>query len=89
MVRRSRKKTFRESVAALESDLRRCEGELGSSISHNEKMIDEMPDELKAQVDEFEGIMEQKLDQLENILTLMDKSIQRIMKSRAEKSLEG
>ena len=83
-----KKKTFRESVASLESDLKRHEEELERNISHNEKMIEELPNELKAQVDEFEGVVEQKLDQLENILTLMNKSIQRIVKSRAEKSSE-
>ena len=82
------KKTFRESVSALESDLRRCEGDLESSISHNEEMIAELPNELKRQVDEFEGLVEQKLEQLEKILTLMDRSIQRIIKLKAEKSME-
>ena len=77
------KKTLRESVAALEHDLRRCEEELESNISHNEEMIAELPGELQVQVDEFEGLVEQKLEQLEKILTLMDKSIQRGMALRA------
>ena len=86
-INKNLQKTFRQSVAAIENDLRHYEGELDSKISHNEKKIAKLPGDLKAQVDDFERLVEQKFEQLEKILTLMDKSIQRIMKSRTEKGV--
>ena len=81
-------KTFRKAVAALESDLSYYEGELNNSISHDEELIAELPGKLEAQVNDFEMLVEQKFEQFEKILALMDKSIQRIMKSKTEKNVE-
>ena len=81
-------KTFRKAVAALESDLSYYEGELNNSISKDEELIAELPGKLEAQVNDFEMLVEQKFEQFEKILALMDKSIQRIMKSKTEKNVE-
>ena len=81
-------KTFRKAVAALESDLSYYEGELNNSISKDEELIAELPGKLEAQVNDFEMLVEQKFEQFEKILALMDKSIQRIMKSKTEKNVK-
>ena len=72
----------------LENDLSHYERELDSNISNNEQRIAELPGHLKAKIDHFERLVEQRFEQIEKILILMDKSIQRIMKSRTEKSKE-